>query len=144
MGRYAKGRYQPVNPEKYLGNTLPTYRSGWELSFMKFCDNHSSVTQWSSEPIRLPYIHPLSGKRTTYVPDFLIQYQDREGNVKTELIEVKPANQAIQERVGRSKRNQAHLIINQAKWAVARQYCKQQGMTFRVVTENEMFHTGRK
>jgi len=143
MGKYLKGRFQPTNPDKYLGNTLPTYRSGWELQFMRFCDNHTSVTKWSSEPIRLPYLNPLTGKQTVYVPDFLIQYQDREGNVKTELIEVKPANQAIQERVGRSKRNQAHLIVNQAKWQVARQYCKQQGMTFRVVTENDMFHTGR-
>ena len=143
MGKYLKGRYQLANPDKYLGNTLPTYRSGWELQFMRFCDNHTSVTKWSSEPIRLPYLNPVTGKQTVYVPDFLIQYQDKEGNVKTELIEVKPANQAIQERVGRSKRNQMHLIVNQAKWQVARQYCKQQGMTFRVVTENDMFHTGR-
>lgn len=143
MPRFAKGRFQPVNPDKYLGNTQPTYRSSWELAFMRFCDNHSSVLKWSSEPIRLPYVHPLTGKRTTYVPDFLIQYQDRNSNVKTEMIEVKPANQALKEATGRNKRNQAHYVVNQAKWAVAKEYCKQQGIFFRVVTENEMFHTGR-
>lgn len=143
MPRWAHGQYVPANTEKYLGNGKPIYRSSWELAFMRFCDNHTSITQWSSEPMRIPYIHPLTGKRTTYVPDFLIQYQDKFGNVKTELIEVKPSSQAIKESTGRNARNQAHFIVNQAKWAAARAFCKQQGILFRVITENEMFHTGR-
>lgn len=143
MARYAKGQYHPQNPEKYLGKGFPIYRSGWELQFMRFCDNHSSITQWSSEPMRIPYVNPLTNKKTTYVPDFLIQYTDKNNTMKTELIEVKPAAQAIRESVGRSTRNQAHYIINQAKWTAARQFCKQQGIIFRVITENEMFHTGK-
>ena len=142
--RTAKGLYQVSHKEKYLGKSTPIYRSSWELNFMKFCDNHTSITQWSSEPLRIPYLHPFTGKKTVYVPDFLIQYQDKNGNVKTEVIEVKPANQTYAESVGRSKNNQAHFIINQAKWSAARDFCKQQGIIFRVVTENEMFHTGRK
>ena len=143
MPRFAKGLYEVQHQEKYLGNKKPIYRSSWELSFMRFCDNHTSITQWSSEPIRIPYLHPITGKRTTYVPDFLIQYQDRAGNIKTEVIEVKPANQARKELTGRSLRNKAHLIVNEAKWRAARDFCRQQGMIFRVITENEMFHTGK-
>jgi hypothetical protein len=143
MARYAKGQFQPSHPEKYLGKGFPIYRSGWELQFMRFCDNHSSITQWSSEPMRIPYINPLTNKKTTYVPDFLIQYTDKNNTMKTELIEVKPAAQTFRESAGRNPRNQAHYIINQAKWAAAKQYCKQQGIIFRVITENEMFHTGK-
>lgn len=110
---------------------------------MRFCDNHTSITKWSSEPMRIPYVNPLTNKKTTYVPDFLIQYTDKNNEMKTELIEVKPAAQAIRESVGRSVRNQAQYVINQAKWAAARQLCKQQGITFRIVTEHEMFHTGK-
>lgn len=143
MARYAKGQFQPSHPEKYLGKGFPIYRSGWELQFMRFCDNHSSITKWSSEPMRIPYVNPLTNKKTTYVPDFLIQYTDKNNNMKTELIEVKPAAQTFRESVGKSRRNQAHYIINQAKWTAAKQFCKQQGITFRVVTEHEMFHTGK-
>jgi hypothetical protein len=31
-----------------------------------------------------------------------------------------------------------------AKWQAANAWCKQQGMKFRVVTENEIFHKGNK
>jgi hypothetical protein len=144
MPRFAKGLYQVSHQEKYMGKSRPIYRSSWELQFMRFCDNHTSITQWASEPLRIPYLHPFTGKKTTYVPDFLIQYQDRNGAVKTEIIEVKPANQAMREATGRNKHNQAHYLVNQAKWSAAKDFCKQQGMIFRVITENEMFHTGRK
>jgi len=144
MPRWAKGLYEVAHKEKYIGKSRPIYRSSWELQFMRFCDNHTSITQWASEPLRIPYLHPFTGKKTTYVPDFLIQYQDKNGAVKTEVIEVKPASQAIREATGRSKMNQAHYLVNQAKWAAAKDFCKQQGMLFRVITENEMFHTGRK
>jgi len=111
---------------------------------MKFCDEHPSVTQWASEAIRIPYRNPLTGKQTIYVPDFFIAYGDKGGKQRVELIEVKPANQAIKEKLGRSQLNQAHWIVNQAKWEAARAWCKQKGIYFRIVTEDDIFHTGRK
>jgi hypothetical protein len=142
--RFAKGKYTLKNPEKYIGKSTPTYRSGWEFHFMKFCDEHPSITQWASEAIRIPYRNPLSGKQTIYVPDFFISYHNKDGSKRVELIEVKPNNQTLKEKTGKSKYNQAHWVINQAKWEAARSWCKQQGITFRVITENDIFHQGGK
>jgi hypothetical protein len=144
MARFAQGKFTPKQPEKYIGTRTPTYRSSWEFHFMKFCDEHPSVAKWASEAIRIPYKNPLTGKHTIYVPDFFIAYADKGGKQKVELIEVKPANQAIREKVGRSRVNQASYIVNQAKWAAAYAYCKQKGITFRIITENDIFHNGKR
>jgi len=144
MARFAQGKFTPKNHEKYIGTKTPTYRSGWEFTFMKFCDEHPSVSQWASEAVRIPYRNPLTGKQTIYVPDFFIAYANKSGKSKVELIEVKPSNQSVKERTGRSKANQAAWVVNQAKWESARAWCKQKGIFFRVVTEEDIFHTGKK
>ena len=144
MSRFAQGKFNLKNPEKYVGSKTPTYRSGWEFTFMKFCDEHPAIAQWASEAVRIPYRNPLSGKQTIYVPDFFIVYNDRVGKQRVELIEVKPENQTIKEKLGRSKQNQAHWVVNQAKWEAARAWCKQKGIIFRIVTEKDIFHQGRK
>lgn len=144
MGRFAQGKFNLKNPEKYIGKKTPTFRSGWEFHFMKFCDEHYSINQWASEAVKIPYRNPLTGKQTIYVPDFFIAYADKTGQQRVELIEVKPSNQTLKEKLGRSKHNQAHWVINQAKWEAARAWCKQQGITFRIVTEQDIFHTGTR
>lgn len=144
MPRYAKGKYTLKNPNKYLGKNVPSYRSGWEFHMMKFCDEHPNVSKWASESIRIPYTNPLTSKKTIYVPDFFIVYVDKTGSQHVELIEVKPENQTIKEKLGNSKYNQAQWIINQAKWQAARAYCKQNGIKFRIITESDIYHQGKK
>jgi hypothetical protein len=143
MAKYAQGKYTVKNKEKYLGNRQPTYRSSWEFAFMKFCDEHPSVAKWASEAIKIPYRNPFTGKQTIYVPDFFVVYVDRTGKQHVEVVEVKPYNQTVKEKA-RSKHNQAHWALNQVKWAAANAYCKQNGMKFRVVSENDIFHSGRR
>ncbi len=141
-GKFAKGKFTMSNPGKYVGTKQPTYRSSWEWSFMRFCDTHPSVQKWASEAISIPYRDPLTGRQTIYVPDFFIQYLDKNSRMHVELIEVKPASQAILERVGKNKYNQAQYVKNQAKWAAANLWCKQQGIKFRILSENDLFHQG--
>lgn len=143
MSRFAQGKFVPTNPGKYVGLKQPTYRSSWEFTFMKFCDTNPGVQSWACEAVKIPYRNPLTGKNTIYVPDFIIQYVDRNNKLNTELIEVKPENQAFLESVGKNKTRQAMFIQNQAKWAAAQVWCKQQGIRFRVVTEKDIFHNGR-
>jgi hypothetical protein len=142
--KYVQGKFTLKNPEKYMGNKTPTYRSSWEFAFMRFCDQHPSVSKWASEAIKIPYRNPLTGKQTIYVPDFFMVYADSKGRQHVELIEVKPKNQALKEKTGRSQKNKAHWILNQAKWEAARAYCSQQGIRFRVVTEDDIFHNGKR
>ena len=144
MAKFAQGKYTLKFPEKYVGNKTPTYRSSWEFAFMRFCDEHASVEQWASEAIKIPYRNPLTGKNTIYVPDFFIVYGDKVGKKRVELIEVKPANQTLREKVGRSKHNQAHYVINQAKWQAARAWCSQKNIFFRIINEQDMFHQGKR
>jgi hypothetical protein len=139
-----QGKYALKNPEKYMGGRTPTYRSSWEFAFMKMCDSNPSITKWASEAIKIPYRNPLSGKYTIYVPDFFIVYTDKSGKDHVDLIEVKPSNQAMESKIGKSKSNRLHYIVNQAKWGAARAYCKPKGITFRIVTEGDIFHQGKK
>jgi hypothetical protein len=144
MARFAQGKYSLKFPAKYIGTKTPTYRSSWEFAFMRFCDEHPNVETWASEAVKIPYRNPLTGKYTIYVPDFFVTYADKSGKQKVELIEVKPANQTVKEKLGRSRSNQAHYILNQAKWTAARAWCKQKGIFFRVVTEGDIFHQGSR
>ena len=139
MSKFARGKFSMKRPEKYVGNKMPTYRSSWEWSFMNFCDNNDSVLKWASEAIQIPYRDPLTNRQTVYVPDFFIQYADKNSRILTELIEIKPASQTILERVGKNKYNQAQFVKNQAKWAAANIWCKQQGIKFRILNENDLF-----
>jgi hypothetical protein len=143
MSKYAQGKYQLINPAKYVGNKQPTYRSSWEYVFMQFCDNNPSILQWASEAVHINYKNPLTGKNTIYVPDFLITYQDASGNQKAEVVEVKPKKETTLEGA-RNIRDQAAAVLNMAKWQAAQAWCKAHGLTFRVVTEDQIFHRGKK
>ena len=141
--KFARGKFTMTQPAKYVGTKTPTYRSSWEFDFMRFCDTNNSVQKWASEAVQIPYRDPLTGRHTVYVPDFFIQYVDKNNKMHVELVEIKPASQAILERVGKNKYNQAQFIKNQAKWQAATIWCKQQGIKFRIVSENDMYHNGR-
>lgn len=143
MGKWAQGIYNPKNPQKYIGNHNPKYRSGWELTFMTFCDTNNNVLYWASEALRIPYKNPLTGKQTIYVPDFFVVYQNKHGKQIAEVVEIKPKKQSLIESKVASARDRAIVAVNHAKWASAMAYCKSQGYTFRVITEDDLFYNGR-
>jgi hypothetical protein len=142
--KFSQGIYKVKNPEKYIGTSSPRYRSSWELTFMNFCDNNPSIHQWASESVKIPYKDPLTGKNTIYVPDFLIVYLDKNHSKHAELIEIKPANQTVLEKVGKNPYNQAQYVKNMAKWAAASNWCKNQGLKFRVINEQDIYFGGKK
>jgi hypothetical protein len=141
MPNFRQGSYTPRNAEKYAGKGIPRYRSGWELSFMTFCDNNQNVIQWASESISIPYRHPLTGKTTMYVPDFLVMYRGPNNTTRAELIEIKPKKQSVVESK-MSNRDRAIVAINYAKWDQATKWARANGLTFRVITEDDIFRQG--
>ena len=143
LSKYAQGKFEIKNPDKYAGTRTPTYRSSWEWAFMSFCDNHPNIIHWASESIHIPYYNPLKQQNTIYVPDFFVVYQDKNGKKKAELVEIKPSGE-VMETVGKGARNQAMAALNACKWQAAQAWCKQNGATFRVITENDMFHNPKK
>lgn len=142
--KFAKDAYKLKNPEKYVGTRTPVYRSSWELSVMRMCDENPAIQQWASESVKIPYRDPLTGKATVYVPDFLVVYIDKNQKKHAELWEVKPENQMVLEKVGKNPYNQAQYVKNLAKWAAARNWCKNNGLIFRVINEHDLFHNGKK
>jgi hypothetical protein len=140
---YSRGKFTPKNPEKYVGRGTPTWRSSWELAFMTFADNNQHILSWASESIRIPYVNPITGKGSIYVPDFFITYQDKAGTTHAEVIEIKPKKQSLIESKA-SSRDRAVVAVNYAKWQAASKFCQRAGLGFRVVTEEDLWHQGGK
>lgn len=144
MPNYAQGIYTVKNTAKYVGKHKPKYRSGWEFTFMNFCDNNENVLYWASEAIAVPYRNPFTGKPSQYIPDFFVVYKNKYGNQIAEVVEIKPKKQSLIESKVVSLKDKMTVALNHAKWAAAKAYCKQQGYTFRVITEDDLFYNGRK
>jgi len=141
--RFKQGRYTPKNPDKYVGNLEKIrYMSSWELHFHKFLDSNPNVLKWSSEEIAIPYIKPTDGRVHRYFPDYWVEFKDADGNLKQEIYEVKPKQQT---RRTRSKNPKTKLYedityaINIAKWEACANFCTKYGITFRIVTEEQIF-----
>lgn len=144
MGNWAQGFYEPKNPQKYVGKHKPRYRSGWELTFMNFCDNNDNVIYWASEAIAVPYRNPFTGKPSQYIPDFFVVYKNKYGKQIAEVVEIKPKKQSLIESKVASAKDRMVVALNHCKWQAAMAYCKQQGYTFRVITEDDLFYNGRR
>jgi len=143
MSKYAQGKYEVRNPQKYIGKKPPTYRSSWELTFMNFCDNNPNVHQWASEALHINYRNPFTGRNTIYIPDFLIVYADATGKQHGEVIEIKPTKETMME-AAKSPRDKAMVALNMFKWDAARKFCHAQGLAFRVINETDIYHNGKK
>lgn len=144
MGRFAQGIFTPKNAAKYIGKRAPKYRSGWELTFMNFCDSNNSVLYWASEAISVPYRNPFTGKPSMYIPDFFVVYVNKHGKQLAEVVEIKPKKQSLIESKVANAKDRMVVAVNHAKWQSAMAYCKHQGYTFRVITEDDLFHQGAR
>jgi hypothetical protein len=141
MANFRQGAYTIKNVAKYVGKGQPRYRSGWELTFMIFLDSNDNVLQWASESISIPYRNPITGKQSVYIPDFLVTYRGRNNTTIAELIEIKPKKQSLIESKA-SARDRAIVAVNYAKWDAATKWAKRNGLTFRVINEDQIYHQG--
>lgn len=140
----AHGRFIPKNPGKYRGNVNNImFRSSWELQFFKWLDANPAVEWWGSEELAIPYISPKDKRPHRYFPDIILRYKHQDGTMRTEIVEVKPYSQTVEQK-RMSDRDREALIINEAKWKAAAQFAEERGMTFRVITEKTMFAGIRK
>lgn len=134
------GRFVPENPKKYRGDpTNIFYRSLWERRVMVHLDKNSTVLEWSSEEIVIPYLSPVDGRWHRYFPDFYVR--TKEGSM---ILEVKPASQSVapEQKKRVTKRYLTEVMtygVNQAKWKAAVEYCDDRKWKFKVLTENEIF-----
>ena len=98
---------------------------------------------WSSEEVVIPYKCPTDNKWHRYFPDFKILVQDKSGKPKTYLVEIKPDKQTRPP--DQARRKTQHYLYevmqwgkNEAKWKAAKEYCKDRGYEFMLVTEHTL------
>ena len=139
------GLYKPVNPKKYRGNpTRIIYRSMWEKKFMIFCDHTSTIVEWGSEEIIIPYRSPIDGRVHRYYPDFYIKILTKSGKYEKYVIEVKPKrqtqkpNEKPKRKTAAWKREVLTYIKNRAKWDAAEDFCEDRQMKFKILTEDHL------
>ena len=113
-GKPHQGVYVPRHPEKVIGGEL-ICRSGWEMSFARWCDDNPRVMEWGMETVCIQYRNPaavdLDACRkynanpadpnnwpvNNYYPDFYVCIRDDDDEDGTKvvkmIIEIKPFNQ---------------------------------------------------
>jgi hypothetical protein len=143
--KYYQGRFTPKNYEKYIGDYKNIiYRSSWELRFMKYCDENSNVIEWGSEEFFIQYFDPTTDKVRKYFPDFIIKVKELSGKIKKYIIEVKPEKQTQPPTQSKNKRKKTYITEsltyekNIAKWKAATEFCEDNGLIFKIITEKEL------
>jgi len=140
MKKSYKGIYKPSRPYKYVGNPNQiVYRSLLERRFMVYCDNSDNVLKWSSEELSIRYRSPLDQKIHRYFPDFIVQMTTG----KKYMIEIKPSRQTIPPKSPKRKtkaymRESFEYIKNTAKWSAAKNYCEDNNLEFKIMTEKDL------
>jgi hypothetical protein len=107
------------------------------------CDNNPAILQWANEAIHINYRNPFTNKNTIYVPDFFVTYIDANSTTHAEIWEIKPKKETSLAEAKNSKHAQAAAILNMAKWAAAQAFCKANNISFRVITEHDLFAQGK-
>ena len=136
--KFMQGVYLPENPRKYgaRAQAIPSYRSSWELAFMRYLDLDPSILEWDCEAIRIRYFHPIKMKMMTYLPDFFVKKKVG-GKAARGFVEIKPRRHIPGFADTESDRDAA--AVNRAKWEAARKRCGEMGLVFHVLSEVELF-----
>lgn len=140
-----KGYFNPRNPNKYKGDpTNIIYRSRWESVLMSRLDRDPNVIWWQSEETIVPYRSPVDNRIHRYYVDFTARLKTPNGGTRTVLIEVKPAAQCRPPPLMEGRKTKRYINevmrwgVNSAKWKAAREYCKDRGYEFIIMTEKEL------
>lgn len=145
-----KGKYNPKNPGKYIGNIKDiVWRSLWERGVMKWCDENTNVIKWNSEGVVIPYVLLEDNSVHRYFMDFYIQFS----NGKKVLVEVKPSAQTKPPKQSpkspNNYRSRNRLIKetrtyskNISKWKAAKSFADKHGMEFLIWTEYHLKELG--
>ncbi len=144
MTNYIQGLYKPLNPEKYIGDINQiVYRSSWELRAFKWADSTQSIIEWSSEPFPIKYFDHSTNKLRRYFPDLFLKIIDKDNNIKTYIIEIKPERQTKPPKKGKKKTKTyinevATYEKNISKWTQANIFCESNNIIFKVISEKEL------
>ena len=104
-------------PSIKMGRMI-AFESLLERDFIYLLDHDLAVDWFEEQPLRIEYVQ--DGKRLQYTPDFHVIKGDRQG-----LVECKPERFVETEE-------------NRRKFAVGREWCKEQGWSFELITDQKI------
>lgn len=138
--RYHQGIFKPKNVKKYIGNVNNIcYRSGFEYKIFRWLDTSPKIIRWNSEEVVVNYINKIDGRVHRYFVDLYFECRDKDGNIKKILAEIKPYSQTIPPKEGKNKKTYLYECLtyqkNCDKWKYAREYAKDRGLKFIILTE---------
>lgn len=81
---------------------------------MEYLERQSDIESYQCESLKIPYIYRK--RKRSYIPDFIV------GNI---IIEIKPIRFILKK-------------INIAKFEAAKEYCRQNNLEFKVLTEIDL------
>jgi hypothetical protein len=131
--------YIPKNPKKYVGKYPILCRSKWERMFCQWVDVNKNIVEWSSENIQISYLD--NNKPRRYYPDFYVMTNTGE----RWIVEIKPEREIHPPRNSKKKSlktiqtEQRTYQRNMAKFKAANLYAKKMGMSFKILTEKQLF-----
>lgn len=136
------------NPSKFKGKRPITARSSWETKFiLQYIDVNVNIFEWYSEDLVIPYICGTDGKQHRYFMDFVLRAKDKNGDITTILVEVKPHAQTVEpakpKRMTKGAIKQLHTWVkNSSKWKatnmlVEERKRKGENISFMIVTEKD-------
>ena len=111
---------------------------------MSRLDRDPNVIWWQSEETIVPYRSPVDNRIHRYYVDFTARLKTPNGGTRTVLIEVKPASQCKPPPLMEGRKTKRYINevmrwgVNAAKWKAAREYCKDRGYEFIIMTEKEL------
>ena len=140
--RFRQGVFKLQNPKKYVGDPNQVFfRSNLEKRFMKIFDEQPAILNWASEEMVIEYFSKLDQKVRRYFPDFVLKIIDKNDNVRTLIVEIKPKSQTIPPQSKGKKRYITEMMawqVNSDKWQHADAYCRKKGYEFWVLTEDHL------
>tara|TARA_Y100000034_G_scaffold132483_1_gene195562 strand:- start:934 stop:1284 length:351 start_codon:yes stop_codon:yes gene_type:complete len=111
---------------------------------MIYCDSSNAIIEWGSEEIIIPYLSPWDGRIHRYFPDFYIKVKQADGGIKKMVIEVKPKVQCKPPKKSPKRKTKRWYgevktwSINEAKWKYATEWCENNDMEFKILTEEHL------
>lgn len=138
------GKYIIKNKDKYSGDpNNVVFRSLWERSIFKWCDESTVIERWSSEEVVIPYLYEVDKRYHRYFMDLKITYT----NGKTVLVEIKPEKETKPPQF-KGRRTKQYInegmtyVKNMNKWSAAQRYAADRGWGFEIWTEKQLAELG--
>ena len=135
--RFYQGIYNLIHPEKFIGKSAPKFKSNYERVMFRWLDLNKNCVGWGYEILTIPYFDRLQKKIRTYYIDIICKLIDKDGKEKTFALEIKPSKALTKQKGNYAK---AEFVNNTDKWTAAIAYCNSKGITFRIISEKDLFN----